>query len=129
MRGSYDHRMSDVIEQVESIDPEIDELWMRTTDEPDIRAVSAHRSDNIGGWQVAVWVMEFVHSDPLEDELRQRITRALQSVTGVTSAAEQDNEKWFVTGTPSGKALVEAAVQVVDDLTERIRAYVAQRRL
>jgi hypothetical protein len=29
---------------------------------------------------------------------------------------------WFVTGTPSGQALVEAAAQVVDDLSDRTRA-------
>jgi Transposase DDE domain group 1 len=38
-----------------------------------------------------------------------------------------DIEQWFVTGTPSGKALVEAAAQVVDDLVDRIRAYLNRR--
>lgn len=120
--------MSDDVEQVEPLDPEIEEEWLRRTDEPEIRAVSANRWDAIGGWQIGVWVMEFVHSDPLETELRQRVTTALQAVSGVTSTEEQDNETWFVTGTPSGKALVEAAAQVVDDLTDRIRAYLSGRR-
>jgi hypothetical protein len=115
--------VSDDVEQIEPGDPEFEEEWLRRTDEPEIRAVSANRWDAIGGWQVAVWVMEFVRSDPLETELRQRITSALQAVSGVTSAEEQDNEKWFVTGTPSGKALIEAAARVVDDLADRIRTY------
>jgi len=46
------------------------------------------------GWHLAVWAMEFVRSDPLETELRQRIARALQAVTGITSAEEQDRELW-----------------------------------
>ncbi len=30
---------------------------------------------------------------------------------------------WFVTGTPSGEALAEAAAQVIDDLSDRTRAH------
>lgn len=116
--------MSDDIEQVEPADSEIQEEWLRRTDDPDWRAVSASRWDAIGGWQVSVSVMEFVRSDhPVEPELRERITSALQAVRGVTSAREQDTETWFVTGAPSGGALVEAAARVVDDLADRIRAY------
>lgn len=113
----------DVVQQLEPADSEIGEEWLRRTDEPDLRAVSAARVDRIGGWQVSVWVMEFVRSDPLESELRQRIGNALQAVSGVTSADSQDREVWVVTGTPSGQALVEAAAHVVDDLSDRTRAY------
>jgi len=80
-----------------------DEAWERLTDEPDIRGVEAARIDEIDGWQVTVWVMEFVREDPLEDEYRQRMARTLRAVSGVTSAEEQDRETWFVTGTPSGQ--------------------------
>jgi hypothetical protein len=119
--------VGDDVEQIESPDPELEEVWQRLTSEPEIRAVSASRWDAIGGWQVAVSAMEFVHDDPLETELRQRIATALRAVSGVASAEEQDNEKWFVAGNPSGKALVEAAVQVLDDLADRMRAYHLRR--
>jgi hypothetical protein len=35
----------------------------------------------------------------------------------------QDREIWFVTGAPSGKALIQAAAQVIDDLVDEARAY------
>ena len=116
--------MSDDVEQVQPADSEIQEEWLRRTDDPDIRAVSASRWDAIGGWQVHVSVMEFVRSEhPVEAELRERITTTLRAVSGVSSSREQDNETWFVTGAPSGRALVEAAMQVVDEFAERILAY------
>lgn len=115
--------MSEEVRQIQPQDSEIQEEWLRETGEPDIRAVGACRVDKIGGWQVFVSVMEFVREDPLESELRQRITTALRSVPGVTSADEEDRELWFVTGTPSGKALAESAAHVVDDLADRTRAY------
>ena len=87
-------------------------------------ASSIDPPDDTSGWQVAVWTMEFVRSDPLEAEFRQRITDALRQVSGVTRAEEQDREQWFVTGRPSGKALVEAAARVVDDLADRTRTYI-----
>jgi hypothetical protein len=118
--------VSDTVEQIQPADDEIGEEWRRLTDEPKVRGVGAARIDHIGGWQVDVWVMEFVRSDPLESELRQRITSALQAVSGVTSAEEEDRETWFVTGTPAGQALVAAAAQVVDDLADRTRAHVGR---
>ena len=116
--------MSDGIRQIQPQDPEIAEEWLRETDEPSVRAVDVWRVDAIGGWQIRVWVMEYISEDPLESELRQRIETALRNVTGVKSADEHDRETWFVTGAPSGKALVEAVARVVDDLAERTRAYV-----
>jgi cephalosporin-C deacetylase-like acetyl esterase len=67
--------------------------------------------------------MEFIRADPLEAEVRRRIADALRRVSGVTSVDEQDREQWSVTGTPSGEALVRAAAEVVDDLEDRIRAF------
>jgi hypothetical protein len=111
------------IRQIQPQDPEIQQEWLRETGEPAIRAVNACRVDQIGGWQVRVWVMEYVSEDPLESELRERITIALRGVPGVRSAGEQDRETWFVTGAPSGKALIEAAARVVDDLAGQTRAH------
>ncbi len=115
--------MSDEIRQIQPQDPAVQEEWLRETDEPDIREVHAARIDEIGGWLVTVSVMEYVSEEPLESDLRQRIAAALRNVTGVTSADEHDRETWFVTGTPSGKALIEATARVVDDLAERTRAH------
>ena len=106
--------------------PEVLEVWFRETDDPGIRNVNALLADTPGdarGWQVAIWAMEYVREDPLESEYRQRITDALRQVSGVTSAEEQDRETWLVTGNPSGKALVEAAARVVDDLADRVQYF------
>jgi hypothetical protein len=100
-----------------------DEAWERMTGEPDVRGVDAVRIDFAGGWNVTVAVMEFVREDPLESELRRRIVAALRSVGGVETAGEMDREVWFVTGTPSGEALVRAAAEVVDNLAGQTRAY------
>jgi hypothetical protein len=100
-----------------------DEAWERVTDDPDVLGVEATRFDEMGGWQVTVAVMEFIREEPLEGELRRRIAAALQSVPGVETAEEEDREVWFVTGTPSGSALVRAAAGVADDLADRTRRY------
>jgi hypothetical protein len=100
-----------------------DEAWERVTGEPQVRGVEAVRIDFAGGWNVTVAVMEFVREDPLESELRRRIAAALLSAGGVEMAEELDREVWFVTGTPSGDALVRAAAEVVDDLAGQTRVY------
>jgi hypothetical protein len=117
--------MKDQVRRIQPTDWEIAEEWLRETDEPDLRAVSACKIDRIGGWQVSVWVMELIRSDPLESEFCQRITNALQGVSGVTSAEQQDREMWFVTGTPSGESLVGTVAHVVDGLAGQARAYIA----
>lgn len=77
-----------------------------------------------GGWNVTVAAMEFVREEPLEGELRRRIAAALQSVEGVETADEMDREVWFVTGAPSGEALVRAVAEVLDDLAEQTWAHI-----
>jgi hypothetical protein len=100
-----------------------DEGWERVTDDWDARGVEAARFDFTGGWNVTVAVMEFVRQEPLEGELRRRIAAGLRSVEGVESAEEMDREVWFVTGTPSGEALVRAAAGAVDGLAGQTRDY------
>ncbi len=100
-----------------------DESWERVTSEPDVRGVGADRIEFAGGWNVTVAVMEFVREGPLESELRRRVAAALLSVDGVESAGEMDREVWFVTGAPSGEALVRAVAAVVDGLAGQARAY------
>ena len=113
--------MSDEVQQVPTDEDDVDEVWNRLTDEPDIRGVEAARIGHLGGWLVSVSVQEFFRRDPLGVELRQRMASALRSVSGVTGVAEHDNETWFVTGTPSGEELTRAAAHVVDDLADRLQ--------
>lgn len=120
--------MDDEVRQVpvEPGSPGVLEVWIRETDDPGTRNVNAlHVAEpgEISGWQVAIWAMEYVQTDPFMSEYRQRIADALRLVSGVASAEEQDRETWWVTGNPSGKALVEAAAGVVDDLAARTQAY------
>lgn len=113
--------MSDDVQKVQPLDSGTAEEWIRKTDEPDLRAVSASKLRAGPWWTVSAWVMEFIRTDPLESELRRRIADALSGVSGVTSVEEEDREVWTVTGTPTGKALVEAVAQVVDDLAPQTR--------
>jgi hypothetical protein len=100
-----------------------DETWERVTEEFALRWVGVERIDFTGGWNVTVSVMEFVRENPMEGELRRGITAALMAVDGVESAGDMDKEVWFVTGTPSGEALVRAVAAVVDDLADQAQAY------
>jgi hypothetical protein len=107
------------------LDEPCDESWERLTDEPDILGVSASRIT--GGkfpyWSVGVAVAEFLRTDPLETELRQRMAAALGSVDGAETVWEDDREVWGVTGNASGEALLRAAASVVDYLAVRARAH------
>lgn len=112
--------MSDDVRQVSPAGAE--EAWERLTGDPDVRGIETARVDEIGVWQVTVSAMEFVRDGPLETDMRRRMATALGAVNGVVTADEQDREVWFVTGTPSGKELTEAAARVVDELAGEIRA-------
>lgn len=112
--------MIDEIRQVTPEDDEVSEEWGRETDEQ-ILGVSACRIDWLGVWHVFVAPQEFFRQDPLGLELRQRVQRAMQLVPGATGVAENDNETWHVTGSPSGEALVRAVASVLDDLAPRMR--------
>ena len=104
-----------------------DEAWEREIDDEDdgeVRFVEALRSYSDGAWTVAASVMEFVREEPLEGELRRRITVALRSVEGVEMVDEMDTEAWLVTGTPAGPALIRAVAEVLDDLASQTLPYV-----
>ncbi|MFA1537573.1 hypothetical protein [Actinomadura monticuli] len=114
--------MSDGIRQIRPLDSGIAEEWVRETDEPELRGVSASKHRDGPWWSVGVAVMEFARAEPLESELRCRIAEALTAVTGVTGVEEEDREVWAVFGDPEGNALVEAVAQVVDALADQTRA-------
>jgi hypothetical protein len=93
--------MTDQIRQIQPEDPEIIQEWVRETDEDEVRGVGAYHvhdwQDEVrdwpgdgDGWLVSVDAMEFVRSEPLESELRQRIITALRAVRGVTHVEEHD---------------------------------------
>jgi len=94
----------------------------RMTDQPELRNVEAIREDT--NWQVHVWVAEYVREEPLESELHDRMTTALQAVPGVTLVVQEDREVWSVDGTPAGDVLLQAAADVVDDLADRAAVFV-----
>ncbi len=90
--------MIDDIERVPDDETDAAEAWQRLTDDPEIRGIEVSRHPDAEGWQVYVWVAEFLREDPLEAEFRQRMNAALGAVEGVASVAEEDREVWFVTG-------------------------------
>ena len=116
--------MDDYIAQIKPEDDELEEEWLRSTGEAELN-VSACKIADEAAWQVTIWAMEYVRSEPLEGELRHRITQALQGVSGVSGAEEQDGEQWWVEGSPTGRALVAAAALVIDEFADRIRAYLS----
>jgi hypothetical protein len=114
----------DAIKQISPRDPEIEEEWVRETRESWIRGVGAYKisdEDAEFRWQVSVGAMEFVREGSLESELRSTIDFALRLVTGVTDVVEFDREVWGVSGSPTGRELVQAVADAVDDFAERIR--------
>ncbi|HEY3907702.1 MAG TPA: hypothetical protein VGM14_27620 [Streptosporangiaceae bacterium] len=114
--------MNDEIRLVPPDESDVDELWQRLTDEPDIRGIEAWADREFEGWCVEVSAQEFIRHDPLGTELRQRMQAALRSVEGVTEVDPHDNESWLVTGQPSGQQLARAAAEVVDELADQLRA-------
>jgi hypothetical protein len=113
--------MADEIRRTSIGDAE--EAWERVTDDPDLKGIDARQGSGESWWLVFVAVAEFLREEPLEGELRRRMAAALEAVPGVQSVDEEDREAWLVTGAPSGKALVEAAAAVVDDIAPRARAH------
>lgn len=116
--------------RIEQIDPENKELreeWVRVTEEKDILGVCATRTSHSDWpWQVSIYVAEFVRSEPLQSELFDAITAALNGVPGVTRAAQEDREVWAVKGNVAGDALVRACSVALDRLAQSLReAYAA----
>ncbi|QKV71508.1 MULTISPECIES: hypothetical protein [Streptomyces] len=114
--------MNGIVRQVQPSDSTIAEEWERTADERRLSAASASKHREGSWWWVNVPLMEFVRTDPLASELRDRIAEALSNVRGVTSVEEEEREVWFVAGTPTGETLVEAVAHVLDDMSDRTRA-------
>lgn len=114
--------------RVEPQDEEIAEEWVRETDEPEVRGVSATRlrASSAWPWRVTIGAAEFIREDPLEKELREALRRGLGAVKGVTRVEEEDREVWIVAGNPNGEALAKAAADVVDKLQAKLRKHVEE---
>ena len=115
--------MSDIkIEKIQPADEENLEEWSRVTEQPELEGVSAVRSsDSDWPWQVHVWVMEFIRTEPLESELGEAVSAALAAVPGVREAAHEDRETWIIKGDTDGPSLVRAASAVVDRFSPQTR--------
>jgi hypothetical protein len=119
---------ADLPEQIEPLDDEVAEEWVRRTVEPDVRGVSAHRLRDGGDWpwRITVFAAEFVREEPLEGELRNTVRAALKAVAGVTRVEEEDREIWVIGGRPDAEALVLAAAAAVDRMQDKLRAHIRQ---
>lgn len=111
----------------DELDEELDEEWIRETDEPGVRNVGANKFPDYG-WQVSIWAAEFVREDPLESTMRERLAARLVTVPGVTNVWEEDREIWHVDGSPNGEDLTRAAAEVIDDLADQIRSHIGGLR-
>jgi hypothetical protein len=116
--------VSHEVRQIEPADPDITEEWVREIADADgVLDVEAYTAADADGWVVVVGAQEFFGSDDeLGVEVRQRVQRALRAVPGASGVEEVADDEWAVSGTPSGEALTRAAVAVVDDLADRLRA-------
>ena len=114
--------MDKFIEQIEPYDDEALESWISITDEEDLFGVEANQyEDSEWPWQIGITVMELIREEPLESALISEITSAVQSVSGVTNACQEDREVWIVKGEPSGKEWVKVCSLVLDRWSDSIR--------
>jgi hypothetical protein len=107
---------------------EVSQAWVRGPEwaEDQVTAVDALRlrGQREWPWQVIVPVMEFIREEPLESELTDAITSALNRVRGVRQAAQEDREVWVISGRARGKALVSAVAAVLDPLEARLQRHI-----
>lgn len=103
---------------------EVEEEWIRATDEPQIRGVGAHKRVGMD-WRITIWAAEFVRREPLVSELRGAVASALLRVEGVVGVEHEDTEQWIAYGNPRGEELVIAAAAAVDGLADQAREYEA----
>ena len=117
--------MGEQVQQVPSEDDEVREVWERLPgDENHLRGVEAAAWTEPDGedWQITIWAREYFRDDPLGLELKRRLDQALAAVPGVISAENGSWENWDIVGNPSGRALCQAAADVLDAMADQLRA-------
>ncbi|MGA7832332.1 MAG: hypothetical protein WCA21_15345 [Terracidiphilus sp.] len=111
------------IKQVNPMDEEVLEEWVRVTDDKHILGVCATRIKNSNWpWHVGIYVAEYIRAEPLQSELQLAITNALNAIPGVTGARQEDREVWVVQGNVSGRSLILASAIALDRLADATRS-------
>jgi hypothetical protein len=109
------------VRQIQPLDDTILEEWKRVTEDQDILGVNASRTnDSTWPWTVYINAAEFIRTEPLQSELHQLITDALNSIPGVIMAVHSDREVWVVQGDVSGEALIRSCAEVLDRLYDAL---------
>lgn len=115
------------IEKVPSGHESILEQWEVVAENPDIFGISIAKQDSIDfSWSIVVNAAEFIRDDPLETKFRNRIARALSSIEGVKQVEEADREVWVVSGSPEGREMAKAVVDVLISLNDEIQSYIEE---
>ena len=129
-QGDIAQRMDKVrVERVTPQDSEIEEEWLRITDEKDIFGMCATRSKHEQWpWRVSIYAAEYIRKEPLESKLASGITTALNAVPGVRKAVQEDREVWVIAGHVDGEALIQACAMALDGMAEELLNAVAQLR-
>lgn len=108
-------------ERLKPTDTEIEEEWVRVTNEIDILGVCAVKVSGDWPWRVAIHAAEFARVDPLRAELVEAVSGALRSVPGVLRAEQEDRQAWVLQGQVTGDALVRACSTALDRLAPSLR--------
>lgn len=111
-----------IIKQVKPEDEEIIEEWVVESDNNDVWGVYVTKMDDEYEfpWNITIAAAEFIREEPLESKFRDLVEKALSAVTGVDEVIEEDREVWLVDGEPDGKALMEASLSVIKELSSDI---------
>jgi hypothetical protein len=105
------------VKQIEPQDGEVFEEWLRvcSKEHQDLHSVYAAKIDDEEyPWQLTFSAGEFMREEPFASELSKTITEAIMSVHGAEFTHHDDTEKFIVSGTVSGKELIEKASAAID---------------
>lgn len=105
------------VESVAPGDEEVLEEWVRVLDKNHVQfhSVYAYKLlDEEFSWYVIFGAAEFIRESPFVEQLNESVYRAIMRVDGVDSAFHEDTEKYVISGSPSGKALVHSVSTEVD---------------
>jgi len=114
--------------QLVPADSECLEEWIRVTDEKDLFGVCVTRfRQGDWPWRVSIHAAEFIRDDPLQSQVFDAITSALNAAPGASRAVQEDREVWLVQGSLTGEVLVRSCAAVLDRLAEPMRSAYTSR--